>query len=138
MTSKEFCSKWLPMLEKVETNESLKEKCRVYSAFVPSKQDNEVSSEIKFHMFLEEAYDSGIVVTNYGEIVQNFNEEIVSEPTDDFIAGLSEQGIIGCIAWHFRRDHFSEGSLINESIANGSLLKYFKALIGKNNRCYID
>ena len=131
MTSKEFCNKWLPMLEKVESNKPLKEKCKAYNAFVPSEQGDELMSEIKFHVFLDEAYDSGIVVTNYGEIVQNFDEHMVSEPTDDFVAGLSEQGIVGCIAWHFRRDHFSEGSLVNESIANGSLLKYFRALIRK-------
>lgn len=43
-----------------------------------------------------------------------------------------------CIAWHFRRDHFCEGSLISDSIAGGHMLRLLKCyrdmLAGKEDR----
>ena len=43
---------------------------------------------------------------------------------------LDASHILGCIAWHFRRDHFSEGSLIADSVAEGHMLRMLK--------CYVD
>lgn len=124
---KEFCKKWLPMLERVDSDESLKERCKAYNAYIPSERDNKLELEFRFHMFLEEAYDSGIVIGSYSVIIEESEE--IWKPTDGFIDKLSEIEIIASIAWHFRRDHFNEGSLINESIPDGSLLKLFKALL---------
>ena len=36
--------------------------------------------------------------------------------------------VLACIAWHFRRDHFCEGSLINQNIADGIMLRLFRRL----------
>ncbi len=81
---------------------------------------------------MEEAYESGIVVSNYAKFTED-KEEIVSNPDDGFIDTLSKEEIMSCIAWHFRRDHFVEGSLINESFVDGSLLSLFKFFIKKQH-----
>ena len=49
--------------------------------------------------------------------------------TDEFINSLSELEIIACIAWLFRCDHWDNGFLISEVFVNGTLLKYFQALL---------
>lgn len=123
---KEFVIKWLPMLERVQMDDSLIAHCKSYDAYSPSVDCDKTVEELKFHSFLEEAYDSGIVVSNYNEFTDG-KEELVSSSTDAFINGLSENEIMSCIAWHFRRDHWIEGSLINESFVDGSLLRLFRA-----------
>lgn len=123
---KEFVIKWLPMLERVQQDDSLKAQCKSYDAYSPSVDCEKIVEEIKFHSFLEEAYDSGIVVSNYNEFTDE-KEEMVSNSTDEFINSLSENEIMSCIAWHFRRDHWIEGSLISESFVNGSLVRLFRA-----------
>ena len=49
-------------------------------------------------------------------------EEMITEPTDEFIAGLTDEQLLACITYHFRQDHFCNGSLTCESIAGGHLL----------------
>ena len=127
---KEFCEKWLPMLERVEQDKVLKERCRSYNAYIPSDEGDALTSELQFHMFLEEAYESGIVRSDY-RTFGNEEQKTIFNPTNDFINELSTINIIRCIAWHFRADHFDNGSLIHESIAGGALYKYFKTLLNR-------
>ena len=70
---------------------------------------------------MEEAYWKDIVVRNYSELVEaaGMNEK-VTEPTEDLKA-LSLEEILGCIAWHFRRDYFDNESLISRNIAEGHM-----------------
>ena len=74
-----------------------------------------------YSVFMQEAYDVNLAIHNYGEVIETgkLDERLVSSPTMNFINQLSEEQILACIAWHFRRDHFSEGSLIADSIGNG-------------------
>ena len=68
----------------------------------------------------------------YREVVESANlEKIVNEPSEDNLKGLTEEQILGCIAWHFRADHFNNGSLINYSIAKGHMLTMLKAYVAK-------
>ena len=59
-------------------------------------------------------------------------------PTDEKLERLDASHILGCIAWHFRRDHFIEGSLISDSIAGGHMLRLLKCyrnmVAGKEDR----
>ena len=72
-----------------------------------------------------------MVVTNYGELVKECGcEKWVAYPTDQRLELLDASHVLGCIAWHFRRDHFSEGSLIADSVAEGHMLRMLK--------CYVD
>ena len=123
---KEFVIKWLPMLEKIQGNDALKERCKSFNVYIPSADGDSLLKELQFHHFLEEAYKSGIVVSKYDEFT-NGKEELVSVSNNEFINTLSKKELLSCIAWHFRRDHFSEGSLINESFVDGSLLRLFKS-----------
>ena len=125
---KDYCKKWISLLEKIENDSALKERCKAYSAYVPT-DDEKLAADIEFGKFLEEGYESGIVISDYRSVIED--EEAVFKASEEFINSLSEKGIIACIAWHFRRDHFCEGSLINESFTDGSLLKLFKALLNK-------
>ena len=80
--------------------------------------------------FMHEAYNVDLVIHDYRTVIEEskLDERLVSCPTDAFVKQLNDKQIIACIAWHFRRDHFSEGSLISDSIGNGALLRYFEAL----------
>lgn len=58
-------------------------------------------------------------------------QDKVGAPTEMDLKGLPADQILGCIAWHFRRDHFSNGSLIDSSIAEGHMLRMLKAYVEK-------
>ena len=78
------------------------------------------------------AYQKGIVVQNYMEVVEEAGmKNKVAEPTEEDLKALSADQILGCIAWHFRRDYFSNGALISSSIAEGHMLRMMKAYAGK-------
>ena len=124
---KQFIKKWLPLLEKINKDESLKERCKNYNAYIPCDENDRLLDELQFLLFLKEAYDSEIVRPDYLSFGEDMQKEIF-HPSDDFINSLSELNIIRCITWHFRADHFDNGFLICSSFASGALLKYFKAL----------
>ena len=125
-----FINKWMPLLERIYSDESLKERCKAYNAYVSSEESFELTKELRFSEFLDEAYESGIVINDY-QIFTDGKEESVANPIDDFLSSLSLIDVMRCIAYHFRRDHFNEGSLINESFVNGALLRLFNCLISK-------
>jgi len=71
-----------------------------------------------------EAYDCNVVIKDYGQIVEdgNLSDRDISRPTKEWTASLTVKQILGAIAWHFRRDHFCEGSWISDSVANGHMM----------------
>ena len=88
--------------------------------------------DLLYESFTKDAYDTQMVIYNYWEVVESaYLEKIVNEPSEEMLKGLTEEQILGCIAWHFRADHFNNGSLINHSIAKGYMLKMLKAYITK-------
>ena len=112
--------------------------CKNHSAYTKDKDHPALISYL-YHEFMHEAYESDVVVTNYGQLVEECRcEEWVSNPTDEKLERLDASHIHGCIAWHFRRDHFSEGSLISDSIAGGHMLRLLKCyrnkVAGKEDR----
>ena len=123
---KEFCRKWISLLERIDSDASLKNRCLNTKSY---SDIDKLTKELDFSTFLKEGYESGIVVKDYRSIMPEEYENIIFNPDDDFIEKLSELEIIACIAWHFRCDHFTEGFLLTESFPNGSLLKLFKALL---------
>ena len=71
-------------------------------------------------------------ITNYMEVVEDAGMiGRVASPTEESLAALTPEQILGCIAWHFRRDHFDNGSLIANSIAEGHMLRMLKAYVEK-------
>lgn len=126
---KEFCRKYYMLLRTLYEDEELRTWCNGYSVYAPVKEH--VGLKRILSDFMEEAYDIDLVIQNYGAVIDesNLDERLVSNPTAAFIKQLTEEQIVACIAWHFRCDHFSQGSLISDAIGDGKLLKYFEALI---------
>ena len=122
-----YCKKYIPFLEMIENDPELKEFCSNYSAFTEPEKHKSVATYIYSHL-MRDAYSYDIVVPDYMDILSGvFTDEQVAKPTPDVIRKLTPQQIIACTAWHLRRDHFSEGALVHDSIAEGYLLMLLKA-----------
>ena len=82
---------------------------------------------------IHEAYDSNVVITDYGQVVEDgkLSERDLVQPTKEWLDTLTEKQILAVIAWHFRRDHFSEGSWISDSVADGHMTVLVDALLGR-------
>lgn len=127
----DFCLKYIPILEMIDADPSLKEACAKHSAYAKDEKHASLINYL-YQYFMEEAYNKGIVVQNYMELVEEAGmKDKVAEPTEADLEKLSSEQILGCIAWHFRRDYFSIGSLISSSIAKGHMLRMMKAFAGK-------
>ena len=84
---------------------------------------------------MEEAYQKDIVVCNYSDLVEAAGmSDKVAAPTVEDLRTLSSDQLLACIAWHFRRDHFDNGSLICNSIAEGHMLRMLKAYFDKETK----
>ena len=127
----DFCLKYTPMLEMIETDAILKEACAKHSAYAKDEKHASLINYL-YNYFMKEAYKKGIVVTNYSDLVEEAGmKDKVAEPTEEELKALTAEQILGCIAWHFRRDYFSNGSLISSSIAEGHMLRMLKAYVEK-------
>ena len=127
----DFCLKYIPILEMIDTDPSLKEACAKHSAYAKDEKHASLINYL-YQYFMKEAYKKGIVVPNYMELVEEAGmKDKVAEPTEEDLKALTAEQILACIAWHFRRDHFSNGSLIDSSIAEGHMLRMLKAYVEK-------
>ena len=109
----------------------LKEACAKHSAYAKDEKHASLINYL-YNYFMKEAYKKGIVVTNYSDLVEEAGmKDKVAEPTEEELKALTAEQILGCIAWHFRRDYFSNGSLISSSIAEGHMLRMLKAYVEK-------
>ena len=117
-----FCKKYIPILQVIEKDDDLKNACREHSVYSPDTEHPALISYL-YDEFMHEAYASNIVVKNYRELVEECGADAwAGNPTDEKLDLLDAEYVLGCIAWHFRRDHFVEGSLIGDSIADGHML----------------
>ena len=79
-----------------------------------------------------EAYDSDIVIHNYRVLVEESRAtRWVGNPPEEMLVALDAEHVLACIAWHFRADHFNNGSLISYSIAGGHMLRMLKIYADK-------
>lgn len=126
--------KYIPILQMIDDDEELKTACKEYSAYSRNTNAHNSVTSYLYRYFMHEAYDNNIVIKNYGEIVKKCgSDKEVSRPTQEFLDRLTAEQILACIAWHFRRDHFVEGSLVNDSIAGGHMLFMMKSYMNKIN-----
>lgn len=126
-----YCLKYIPILEMIDADPSLKEACVKHSAYAKDEKHASLINYL-YQYFMKEAYQKGIVVTNYSDLVEEAGmKNKVAEPTEEELNALTAEQILGCIAWHFRRDYFSNGSLISSSIAEGHMLRMLKAYVEK-------
>ena len=127
----DYCLKYIPILEMIDKDPILKEACAKHSAYIKDEKHGSLINYL-YEYFMKEAYQKDIVVPNYMELVEGAGmQRKVGAPTEEDLKALSAEQILGCIAWHFRRDHFSNGSLIKYSIAEGHILRMLKAYAGK-------
>ena len=127
----DYCLKYIPILEMIDADPSLKEACAKHSAYAKDEKHASLINYL-YQYFMKEAYQKGIVVTNYSDLVEEAGmKNKVAEPTEEELNALTAEQILGCIAWHFRRDYFSNGSLISSSIAEGHMLRMLKAYVEK-------
>ncbi len=72
----------------------------------------------------QEACFGNVLAPKYHVLISTakISEETLEYPTAENLSGFSAELILAIITWHFRRDHFCEGSLFKESIADGYLM----------------
>lgn len=119
----DFCRKYIPILKMIDRDEDMKHMCRSFSAFTSAEKTSSLVQYL-YDAFMPDAYSAGMVITNYMQLVED--EDIkrwVANPSEEQLSGLDEEHVLACIAWHFRCDHFSNGSLINNSVSNGHMLR---------------
>ncbi len=129
----QFCRDQLPTLKMIQAVPALQEACRKYNAYVPEEG---LPCEIAAYLhntLLKDAYNSGLVVHDYDKRVRSADPDVVKvhAPSEEWLKTLSADQMIGCIAFHFRADHFNNGSLVSDSIGNGHLYKMLCALMEK-------
>lgn len=102
--------------------------CRRYSVY--STQPGQEPLQCELDAFVDRTYREGLVITNYGEVIRRWglDERKIAAADAVWLERQPYLCVLAGIAWHFRRDHFSEGSLISSSIAQGALLRLFRRL----------
>ena len=128
MTEDLFLDWAIKLLEQIETSEEKKLWCRRYSVYSRSPGQKTLSRDL--HDFVDRTYQAGLVIQNYHEVIQKWGleERNIAIAPPGWLEMQPYLCVLACIAWHFRRDHFCEGSLISQSIAEGVLLRLFRRL----------
>ena len=127
----DFCKKYIPVLQMIEEDMDLNNACKNHSVYCEDKEHPALISYL-YNAFMREAYEADIVVKNYSELVYECDGvNWIGAPTDSDLSRLDAEHLLGCIAWHFRADHFCEGSLIADSIAKGHMLRMLKCYVEK-------
>lgn len=126
-----FLEQSIALLEGIEASPEKLEWCRRYSVYATNPGQDELAQSL--HNFMEQAYENGLVIANYHQVIQQYNldEAFIVNADSCWLKGQSYLPTLACIAYHFRRDHFSEGSLISESIASGAMLRILRHLKSK-------
>lgn len=123
-----FLERSIALLEEIEASPEKLEWCRRYSVYTTNPGQDELARSL--YTLMDQAYENGLVITNYHQVIQQYHLDEASIVNVD-LSWLKDQPYLptlACIAYHFRRDHFSEGSLISESIASGAMLRMLRHL----------
>ena len=128
MTGSEFLNWAINLLEQIENSPEKKAWCQNYSVYSSNPGPEDLSHDLR--AFETGAYESGLVITNYQEVLLRWqlDERSIADADSTWLETQPYLCVLACIAWHFRRDHFSEGSLISKSIAEGVMLRLFRRL----------
>ena len=123
----------IALLEEIEASPEKTEWCRKYSVYAANPEQDELSRSL--HTFMEQAYKNGLVITNYRQVIQRYSldESAIANADSSWLEEQAYLPTLACVAYHFRRDHFSEGSLISESIASGAMLQMLHHLKSKSH-----
>ena len=124
-----WCYKYEMLFQVIAVEDDLREYLKEFSVYEAPKEHLGIFPLLDECM--HQAYEAGVVVTNYREIIEenSLSERDLQRPSEEWTDTLTAEQILACIAWHFRRDHFSEGSWICDSIANGHMLTLVRGFI---------
>ena len=102
--------------------------CKGYSVY--SAREDEYGIRKFEGKLIEETYHNGLVIADYrGKMSElGLDERNVMRAEKEWVEQLSIEGATACLAYHFRRDHFCEGSLIYDGIADGCVLRLMERL----------
>lgn len=119
MTGSTFLGWAIDLLEHIEASQEKKTWCHHYSVHSSNQGQEELSRALPD--FMTGAYGNGLVISNYQEALRRwrFEEQSVADADPVWLETRPYLCVLACIFRHFRRDHFCEGSLIAQSIANG-------------------
>lgn len=123
-----FLDNSICLLERIESSQEMKMWCRTYSSYSSNTKLCEIEQELD--VFFYETYKMGLVITNYHQVIEQYslNEADIIVSSKHWLDALPYLPVVACLTYHFRRDHFVEGSLINESITSGAMLRIFRRL----------
>ena len=126
-----WCMKYAIFFRTLSEDDDLQEffrKFNVYKAPQGHPAIYKILDECK-----SEAYYDDVVITHYSRVIEDCKLDInnVTRPTDNWVQTLDAEQILACIAWHFRRDHFNEGSWISVSVAEGFMRVLVDGFIDK-------
>lgn len=120
-----FMPKALSLLHGINDDPKLLLWCRHWHE--RNKEVEQIELEREISWFVKASYEEGLVVTDYSDYIGFGNREFL-EAEQSWIDGLSLEELLSVIACHFRRDHHSYGSLQEESIPSGAMLRLFEEL----------
>ncbi len=111
---------WLDRsIEFLEAINSDPEKRRWCETCDPYLGSNDLEFERKVDRLIEGAYEHRLVVTDYHDHVDMHDDRIYTADPE-WLGGATMPQLLSAIACHYRKDHFCNGSIVNESIASGA------------------
>lgn len=118
----------IALLTEIETTPDKLAWCQRYSVYTLNAGQESLKQEL--YTLIDQSYKHSLVISNYCEVIEywNLNEQEITVANPAWLERQHYLCILASIAWHFRRDHFCEGSLIHDSIASGALLRLFRRL----------
>ena len=118
----------IDLLEQIENSQEKNAWCHHYSVYSSNPGQEDLFHDL--NVFVDRAYEKGLVISNYQEVLRRWQleERSIANADPEWLETQPYLCVLACIAWHFRRDHFCEGSLINQSIADGIMLRLFRRL----------
>ena len=124
-----WCRKYIVLFHAIYEDEELRQFFKEYNVYQPPQGHHGLCAIL--HACMEEAYDSNVVIKDYGQVVEDgkFSDRDLKQPSTEWCRTLTPRQILAVIAWHFRRDHFVEGSWIAESVADGHMTVLVDALL---------
>lgn len=121
----EYLPRALALLREIASDPKKLEWCSGYTVYFPYEDTFGLDRE--FDWFIEASYQEGLVVKDYFDYVEHFAQKMYSSDPE-WLHTLSMEELLSCIAVHFRRDHHSNGSLIEESVPSGAMLRLLEEL----------
>ena len=126
-----WCRKYSVLFHVISEDKEVKDFFREYNVYEPPQGHYGIYKILQ--ECFQEAYDSNVVITDYRQVIEagKISDRDLARPTEEWVSTLTEKQILAVIAWHFRRDHFVEGSLISDSMAGGHMAVLVDELLGR-------